>query len=106
MRLAICRNFLCVFLLSALFPCFAATPSSGTLNAPSSGQTTSVTWSGGPYTGATADPSTCTSLTCDTYTLQVNVPSTFYSSNPNYSVQVGINWASNTNDFDLYIYDN
>ena len=44
-------------------------------------------------------------MTCDSYALTVNVPATFYSSNPNYSIQVGINWASNTNDFDLYVHD-
>ena len=90
---------------AASLPLLASTPSSGTLNAPSSGATSSVTWSGGPYTAVTADPSLCTSATCDSYALTVNVPATFYSSNPNYSVQVGINWASNTNDFDLYVND-
>jgi hypothetical protein len=83
----------------------AATPAAATLNAPAAGQTASVAWSGGPYTGATPDPATCTSLTCDRFTLTVNVPSTFYSSNPNYVVQVGANWASNTNDFDVYVLD-
>ena len=43
--------------------------------------------------------------TCDGYALTVNVPSTFYTSNPTYSVQVGINWTSDTNDFDLYVHD-
>lgn len=83
----------------------AATPNSGTLTAPATGQTSSVSWNGGPYSGATADPSTCTTVTCDSYALTVNASSTFYTSNPNYSVQVGINWASNTNDFDLYVHD-
>ncbi|HWC15642.1 MAG TPA: hypothetical protein VG498_01440, partial [Terriglobales bacterium] len=87
-------------------PLAAATPSGGTLNAPASAdQSSSVTWNGGPYTGATADPSLCTTVTCDSYTLNVNVPATFYSSNPNYSIQVGINWGSSTNDFDLYVHD-
>src|SRR5690348_4204711 len=81
----------------------AATPTGGTLNAPASaGQSSTVTWSGGPYSGATADPSLCTTLTCDSYGLNVNVPAAFYSSNPSYSIQIGINWASSTNDFDLY----
>jgi hypothetical protein len=35
----------------------------------------------------------------------VNVPATFYSSNPNYAVHVKINWASSTNDFDLNVND-
>lgn len=91
----------------ALVACaaFAATPSSGTLTAPAAGQTTSVSFSGGPFSGATATPAACTSLTCDTFTLTVNVPSTFYSANPTYAVHVKINWASNTNDFDLNVND-
>ena len=82
---------------------FAATPSNGTLNAPAAGQTSSISFSGGPFTGATATTAACTSLTCDTFTLTVNVPSTFYSANPSYAVHVKINWASNTNDFDLNV---
>jgi hypothetical protein len=84
---------------------FAATPSSGTLNAPAAGQTSSVSFSGGPFTGATATPAACTTLTCDTFTLTVNVPATFYAANPSYAVHVKINWASNTNDFDLNVND-
>ncbi len=83
----------------------AATPSSATLNAPAAGQTSSLAWSGGPFTGATASPAVCTSITCDTFALTVNVPATFYTSNPNYAVHVRINWASNTNDFDLNVND-
>lgn len=94
-----------VFLLFAALPARPATPASGALSAPASGQTSSVAWSGGPYTGATADPSLCSSVTCDTFQLTVNVPSTFYSANPNYVVQVGLNWPSSTNDFDLYVSD-
>lgn len=89
----------------AVYPAFAATPSSGTLNAPAAGQTTTVSFSGGPFTGATADPAACSSLTCDTFTLTVNVPAAFYSSNPTYAVHVRINWASSTNDFDLNVND-
>jgi len=92
-------------LVFAALPGMAATPGAGTLTAPASGQSSTVAWSGGPYTGATADPSLCTNVTCDTYLLTVNVPGTFYAANPNYAVQVGINWASSTNDFDLNVYD-
>src|SRR5882724_2268673 len=95
----------CLLVLVIALSSIASTPTSGTLNAPASGQTSSVAWGGGPYTAVTADPSACTSVTCDSYTLNVNAPATFYSTNPNYSVQVGINWSSNTNDFDLYIKD-
>jgi hypothetical protein len=96
--------YVCSFLLF-VSSAFAATPSTASLNAPAAGQTSSVSWSGGPYTGATADPAACTTLTCDRFTLTVNVPAPFYSSNPNYIVQVSANWASNTNDFDLYVLD-
>ena len=84
---------------------FAATPSSGTLTAPAAGQTTSVSFSGGPFTGATPDPAACTTLNCDAFTLTVNVPATFYSANPTYAVHVKINWASTPNDFDLNVND-
>lgn len=94
-----------VALALAVYPAFAATPSSGTLNAPAAGQTTTLSFSGGPFTGATATTAACTTLTCDTFTLTVNVPSTFYSSNPSYAVHVRINWASSTNDFDLNVND-
>jgi hypothetical protein len=83
----------------------AATPPSGTLTAPAAGQTASITWAGGPFTGATADPTACTTLTCDTYQLTVNVPATFYSSNPNYAVHVRADWSSSSNDFDLNVLD-
>ncbi|HXS72869.1 MAG TPA: hypothetical protein VN725_02410 [Rhodanobacteraceae bacterium] len=101
------RRLVLILALSAGFPAslWAATPAAGTLNAPASGQTSILTWSGGPYTGATADPAACTTLTCDTYTLTVNVPSTFYAANPGYAVKVGITWASSTNDFDLNVND-
>ena len=95
----------CLLVLVIALSSIASTPTSGTLNAPASGQTSSVAWGGGPYTAVTADPAACTSVNCDSYTLNVNVPATFYSANPNYSVQVGLNWSSTTNDFDLYIKD-
>jgi hypothetical protein len=97
---------LATLICTVTLPTFAATPNSGTLTPPATGtQSSAVTWNGGPYTGATADPSVCTTVTCDSYMLTVNVPATFYSSNPNYSIQVSINWASSTNDFDLYVHD-
>ncbi|HEY1526433.1 MAG TPA: sialidase family protein [Candidatus Angelobacter sp.] len=98
-------GFTFVALMLVVSSAVAATPSSATLNAPTAGQTNSVAWSGGPFTGATADPAACTSITCDTFALTINVPATFYSSNPNYAVHVRINWASNTNDFDLNVND-
>ncbi|MDE3057991.1 MAG: hypothetical protein KGJ59_08550, partial [Bacteroidota bacterium] len=84
---------------------FAATPGSGTLAPSSTGGPSSISWTGGPYTAITADPSLCTSLSCDEFFLAVNVPSSFYTTNPDYSVRVHISWADSPNDFDLYVYD-
>ncbi len=84
----------------------AATPGNGVLVPPTtSGGTSSVSWTGGPYTAVTADPSLCTPAGCDNFSLLVDVPASFYSGNPGYTVQVAITWGSNTNDFDLYVYD-
>src|SRR5882672_4383065 len=105
MKLGKWAVFTSIALLLIVSSAVAATPSSATLNAPTAGQASSVSWSGGPFTGATADPSVCTSVTCDTFALTVNVPSPFYSSNPSYAVHVRINWANNTNDFDLHVND-
>ena len=70
--------------------------------------TPSVTWTGGPFTAVTADPSLCTSLTCDNFTLTVNVPPTFYSTNPSFEIRVHVSWDTlfdDVNDFDVYVYD-
>lgn len=83
----------------------AATPTSGTLSPSPSGGVSALTWQGGPYTAVTADPSVCTPLSCDDYYLTVNVPATYYSTNPDYSVRVHVSWSSLPNDFDLYVYD-
>ena len=106
------KNFgLAVVLLSLGSLLYAASPSSGSLAA--AGAT--VNWSGGPYTGNTPDNSpvgvvtignlACTPLTCDRFNLNVNVPAGFYTTNPNDEVQIGINWASDLNEFDLFVYD-
>lgn len=105
------RRLFVTALVAMATAAMAATPSSGTLS--TAGAT--VNWSGGPWTGNTPDNSpvgvvtignlACTSLTCDNYNLQVNIPSNFYSTYPNYEVQIGINWASDLNEFDLFVYD-
>lgn len=99
-----CAAVVTCFGTTALY-LFASTPASGTLNAPASGQTSTVSWSGGPYTAVTADSSLCMTLTCDNFELTVNVPATFYASNPGYGVRVRLSWSSSTDDFDLYVYD-
>jgi hypothetical protein len=100
--------------LLALCASAAATSYNGTLTAPvAAGTTSSVTWSGS-VTGATGEMGQggvitpiCTSLTCDIYTLTVNVPATFYAANPNYAVHVQTSATPNTSvtDIDIYIYD-
>lgn len=84
----------------------AATPASGTLATANA----TVTWTGGPFTGNTIDTSPfntslCTTLTCDSFNLSVNIPASFYTTYPNDEVQITINWASDLNEFDLFIYD-
>ncbi len=101
---------LVLFLITAIPAWSATTPSSGTL----AGVGQSITWSGGPLTGsnlastALGDPiaSLCLSLgTCETFTLVVNLPATFYTTNPNAGVQISINWGLVANDLDLYLLD-
>jgi hypothetical protein len=86
------KTFAAVAMLLATSTLYAATPSSGTLAAANA----TVTWSGGPYTGTTVDnspvnTSLCTTLTCDSFTLSVNIPANFYTTYPNDEVQIGIN---------------
>jgi len=84
----------------------AATPSGSTITdtAPS------ASWQGQFYTLAfTADPAQCPgavdtlNLLCDHFYLNINLPSTFWQTHTG-SVAITIQWASNSNDFDLYIY--
>ncbi len=94
---------------------YGATPGSGTVVPPlTSGGTTTITWTGGPYTSAAAYasngniPALCNPLTCDIFNLTVSVPPTFYASNPTYQIRVHIDWQTNigpVGDFDLYVYD-
>ncbi len=104
-----------VFLLSAMLlgsgvflahRASAATPSSGSI----SDTSPSLTWQGAFYAfGANADPAQCPpaidtlNLLCDHFFLNINLPSTFWQTHTG-SVVVTIQWASSSNDFDLYIY--
>ena len=86
-------------------------PASGTLTA--TGQT--VTWTGGPLTGSNAAfsselndpiPGICGPLMqCESFTLNVNVPATFYTTCPSCGVQISLNWPLLADDLDLYLYD-
>src|SRR6266481_801813 len=71
----------------------------------------SISWSGGPMTGALGygglvglSPP-CNSTICDIYNLTLHIPSTFYSSNPNFAVHVTVGWSSNIQDIDVYVFD-
>jgi len=55
-------------------------------------------WAGG------ASPP-CNSTICDIYNLTLDIPSTFYSSNPNFAVHVTVGWSSNIQDIDVYVFD-
>ncbi|WP_299445095.1 CARDB domain-containing protein [uncultured Phycicoccus sp.] len=82
----------------------ASTPASSTLAAPTSGDTATAQWSGGPYTGAVLDPSTCTATTCDTHAVELTIPADYWSSHRG-GVEVAIAWASSADDYDLYVDD-
>ena len=81
----------------------ASTPGSTTLS-PSDTGTSSVTWSGGPYSGVVPDPSACTDATCDTHTVTLNVPDDYWDTHTG-SVKVDISWDLASDDFDLYVLD-
>jgi hypothetical protein len=106
---------LLVTVLLALCTSAFAASYSGTLNAPAkSGATASQNWTGS-VTGVIGDSGgglglinpPCDSTICDIYTLQLNVPATFYRTNPNYAVHVNATFVPNApvTDIDIYIYD-
>src|SRR5689334_17650682 len=70
-----------------------------------------LSWTGGPFTSvaaeefATWDPSLCNSVQCDKFSLTVNIPSSYYVTNPTYSVRVQITWTGSNTDFDLWVFD-
>ena len=107
------RTLVVTVLLALSTSAFAASYS-GTLNAPAvAGTTTSQTWTGN-VTGVIGDTGgtglfnpPCDSTICDIYTLTVNVPATFYTANPNYSIHVNVTDAPNApvTDLDVYVYD-
>lgn len=80
----------------------ASNPASTTLGPPTSGSTSSVTWTGGPYTGAVLAPEACTAATCDTHAVSLEVPADYWQSHDG-GVTLDISWASSTDDFDLYV---
>jgi hypothetical protein len=82
-------------------------------SSPSSGiiSTTNPTanWQGNTYTAVNADPSTCPpsvdtgNVLCDHFSLNINLAPDFWTTHTG-TVTITIQWASGSNDFDLYIY--
>ena len=106
-RLLLSGLLACVITVSAIA---TPAPSSGTLT----GQGQTLSWNGGPLTGSNASstalsdpiPGICAPLMqCETFTLNVNLPATFYTSCPSCGVQISLNWALPADDLDLYLYD-
>jgi hypothetical protein len=105
---------LIITVLLALSTSALAASYSGTLTPPATaGSTSSITWNGS-VTGVIGDANVlglinppCDSTICDIYTLTVNVPATFYASNPNYAIHINATDTPNQpeNDIDLYVYD-
>ena len=82
----------------------ASTPTSTTLRPATSGDTNSVTWTGGPYTGVVPAPESCTPTTCDTHGVTLEIPDGYWDSHDG-KVEIGIAWTSSSDDFDLYVDD-
>src|SRR5438105_61974 len=87
-------------------PARAATPPGGTIT----DTQPSTSWQGHFYALAfTADPTLCpgtidtADLVCDHFYLTINLSPTFWQTHTG-SVAITIQWPSNSNDFDLYIY--
>lgn len=84
----------------------------GTFNGTLTPTTNSLTWSstqtgvvGQTQTGTGVANPPCNATICDLYNLTINIPSTFYTANPNFTVTVSANWSSSLNEFDVYVYD-
>src|SRR5579862_2448499 len=92
--------------------CLSALSLAATYNGTLSSSSATLAWSG-TETGVIGQTQTgtgianppCNATICDLYNLTVNVPSTFYSSNPNYAIHVTASWAPSLNEIDVYVYD-
>ena len=103
--------FIIVALLGSLLPTamLAATPGSATLDPPQGDGTTTVTWTGGPYTMASPHSALClpadVNVNCDTFSFTINAPPDFWETHEGKGVVVEIKWAKTSDDFDLFVYD-
>lgn len=82
----------------------ASTPSGSTLGPSPTGETSSVTWTGGPFTGAVLTPEACTASTCDTHSVDLTIPQDYWDSHSG-RVSIDITWTSSSDDYDLYVDD-
>src|SRR5438874_1362159 len=98
--------FAAAFLALACGLAIAATPSSGTL----SPGTPVLTFTGGPFTGSNPTgfagdlPNCSVPNTCDTYTLNIDIPAGYSALHPNDVIAVKVQWPdAGVNDIDVYI---
>lgn len=94
-----------LLLAIGITPLYAATPSSGSISTASP----SLQWQGALYVAAaTPVPEACPAVdpanaVCDHFFLNIDLASNFWDQNTG-QVSIRIEWASDVNDFDLYVY--
>src|SRR5436305_11907013 len=108
------RKFAIFLVTAALLLCTSAFGASfsGTLTPPATGTTASLSWTGNS-TGVISNTNLlitppCNSTIFDIYTLTVNIPASWYTTNASSGIHVKLNWtplASGTADLDIYVSD-
>lgn len=90
----------------------AATLTAGTFSGSLTTSSTSLTWTstqsgvvGQTQTGTGVANPPCNATLCDIFTLTVNVPASFYASNPTFTINVSADWSSSLDEFDVYVFD-
>jgi hypothetical protein len=76
-----------------------------TANGPLTWTSTQTGVTGQTQTGTGVANPPCNATICDLYNLTVNVPATFYASNPTFAVHVNASWSSSLDEYDIYVYD-
>jgi hypothetical protein len=64
----------------------------------------SLSWMGGPITGAAPDEFTCVASSCDDFTFRIDIPSSAWRYNDG-GVVVRIQWPDPNDEIDLHVYD-
>ena len=101
MRARIGIGFLILAAVAVGYPSLAATPAAGTVDLAHR----TISWQSASFT--TLNPggsAACSAASCDEFTLTVAVPPSFWKSAEG-GVIVRTEWESETNDWDLYVYD-